>query len=62
VDVGAEEEIMVGLARAGVIGVEIYVCVEGRGGFEGAGVNCFESEVCRGLDCGLVVGLVDGSR
>jgi hypothetical protein len=46
VDVGAEEEIVVGFARTRVVGVEVYVCVEGGGGFEGAGVDCFEGEVC----------------
>jgi len=62
VDVGAQEEIVVGFARAGVIGVEVYVCVEGGGGFERAGVDCFKGEVCGGLDCGLVVGLVVAIR
>jgi hypothetical protein len=45
VDVGAEQEVVVGFARAGVIGVEVYVCVESGGGFERAGVDCFEGEV-----------------
>jgi hypothetical protein len=62
VDVGAEEEVVVRFARAGVIGVEIYVRVEGGGGFEGAGIDCFEGEVCGGLDCGLMVGLIFGGR
>lgn len=43
-DVGAEEEVVVGFAGAGVIGVEGYIwgrVLETLGGFEGAGVDCF---------------------
>ena len=57
-DIAAEEEVIVGFARARVVGVEIdmFACGEGGCGFEAARVDGFEREVC-GLEDG---GLRDG--
>lgn len=55
---------MVGFSRAGVVGVIVYreVCGEGFGGFEGAGVYCFELEGRGYEDCWLESGEVSQLR
>lgn len=51
-----KKEIVIGLADAGVIGVEGYIgcfVFEGLGGFEGAGVDGFYCKVGVRFDCWL---------
>jgi hypothetical protein len=49
VDVIAKEEVVVGLSRTRIIGVEIDICFEGFGRFEGARVDGFEGEEGAGV-------------
>ena len=56
VNVSAQQEVMVGLAAAGVVGVEVDIGVECLCGFERARVDGFEGEAAAGFHRRLMRG------
>ena len=60
VDVVAKEEVMIRLANAGVVRVQVDIDAQGFRRRERARIHSFEGDVGRVLDCGLEGGVSEG--